>query len=71
MRCPNCKTLTGGPDWQARTTILHANKHGRTVRIFCEVCGQWTDVYVNRFGQQKVERVVKTANGEPMIEVER
>ena len=70
MQCPNCKTLSGGLNWEARTTILHANKFGRCVRIFCNACGQWTDVYVNRYGQQRIDRIVKTANGEPMIEVE-
>jgi RNase P subunit RPR2 len=71
MRCPNCRTLVGAPNWKARTTILHANKYGRTVRIFCEGCGQWTDVKVHADGKQVIQRIVKTANGEPMIEVER
>lgn len=70
MRCPNCKTLVGAPAWKARTTILHANKWGRVVRVFCGQCGQWSDIYVNRYGQQRVERIVKNPNGELMIEVE-
>lgn len=43
MECPNCKTPAGAPGWKARTTYLWANQHGYSVRLFCSVCGQWTD----------------------------
>jgi hypothetical protein len=51
MRCPNCQTITGLPDWKAREYILWANQHGRCVRIFCINCGQWTDVKQLRGGE--------------------
>lgn len=69
MRCPNCKVLVGAPAWKARTTILHANKWGRVVRVFCD-CGQWTDIKVQADGRQVIQRIVKNPNGELMIEVE-
>lgn len=71
MRCPKCKVLVGAPAWKARTTILHANKWGRVVRVFCGQCGQWTDIRVHADGRQVIQRIVKTPNGEPMIEVEK
>lgn len=42
-QCPNCKTITGLPDWKARYTYLWANQYGQCIRIFCKQCGQWTD----------------------------
>lgn len=42
--CPNCKTPVGAPEWKAHSTILWANQYGDKRRIFCDVCGQWTDV---------------------------
>lgn len=43
-QCPNCKTPVGSPDFKAHRTYLWANQHGDCIRIFCSVCGQWTDV---------------------------
>lgn len=42
--CPNCKTEIGAPHWKARSTTLWANQHGDCIRIFCDNCGQWSDV---------------------------
>lgn len=42
-RCRICGTLTGGPNWAARYTVLWANQHGRKIRVFCDHCGAWTD----------------------------
>lgn len=42
--CPNCNTPVGAPEWKARKTYLWANQWGDKIRIFCDVCGQWSDV---------------------------
>lgn len=44
MNCPNCKTPVGAPDWKARYTVLWSNGYGNKKRIFCDVCGQWSDI---------------------------
>lgn len=44
MRCPNCNMLAGAPEWKARTHIKWSNKHGNCKRLFCDVCGQWSDI---------------------------
>lgn len=43
MNCPNCQTPAGAPDWKAHETYLWANQYGYSKRLFCSVCGQWTD----------------------------
>jgi len=42
--CPNCNAPVGAPLWKAKSTFLWANKHGQKIRIFCHICGQWSDV---------------------------
>lgn len=44
MYCPTCETDVGAPNWKARKTTLWSNQYGQGVRIFCDVCGQWTDL---------------------------
>lgn len=58
--CPNCKTQVGAPEWKARSTILWANQYGDKRRIFCDVCGQWSDVKTVK-GETTVSRIVKQA----------
>lgn len=43
MNCPHCETPAGPPEWKARQTTLWANQYGYKVRLFCKVCGAWTD----------------------------
>lgn len=42
--CANCGEKSGAPLWRARHTRLWTNQHGFCVRLFCDVCGQWTDL---------------------------
>jgi len=49
MRCPNCQTITGAPGWKARYHVLWANGYGNGKRVFCDACGQWTDV-ITKYG---------------------
>lgn len=39
--CPACGAKVA--DYNAHMTILWRNQHGAAIRIFCNVCGQWTD----------------------------
>lgn len=50
--CPNCQTPTGAPKWEARETYLWANQYGYCKRVFCGVCGQWTDITVRNDWRQ-------------------
>jgi hypothetical protein len=44
IKCPNCNSPSGSPNGieLARHEILWANQYGYKIRIFCELCGQWT-----------------------------
>lgn len=56
FKCAICNTLPGAPAWEAKSHILWANQYGRKERIFCKVCGAWTDVrliYASENGEQK------------------
>lgn len=52
MNCPHCQTPAGPPEWKARKHILWANQHGRKTRLFCKVCGAWTD-FTLRYGSDR------------------
>lgn len=43
-QCPNCNTKTGAPDWKARQHTIWSNGSGHKVRVFCDECGQWSDI---------------------------
>lgn len=60
--CPNCGTQCGArDDWQAHYHILWANGYGQEVRVFCRLCGQWSDNrYLNKNGVI-TSRVVRPA----------
>jgi len=56
FRCVVCNTEPGAPEWKARRAVLWANQYGREERIFCDVCGAWSDVrliYESENGEQK------------------
>lgn len=56
--CPVCLTPTNAPEWKARTTYLWANQHGQEERVFCDVCGAWSDVMT--LGDKITTRVLTT-----------
>lgn len=43
MKCPICATPVGAPNWKARKTYLWSNGYGHKERLFCSVCGAWSD----------------------------
>jgi len=63
MKCPNCNTPVGMPEWKARSYLVWRNAYGYCQRVFCGVCGQWTDI-TYKYGTSvelttRTERVVK------------
>ncbi len=59
FRCACCLTVPGAPDWNAYSTVLWANGHGIEKRIFCRVCGAWTDVKLLYATDETLTAVVK------------
>lgn len=70
MRCNNCETPAGAPEWEARETYLWANGHGYAVRVFCNHCGYMTDYKIlynrlprDRFSVVRCEKMRVNENG--------
>ena len=42
--CGNCGQEAGNPFRAAYSTYIWSNQHGYEKRVFCMVCGCWTDI---------------------------
>lgn len=62
FKCAVCLTVPGAPDWKARATISWVNQFGIKKRIFCDVCGSWTDVRLIYATDETLTVVVKKGN---------
>jgi hypothetical protein len=48
--CPHCGAKRHDVRYQIQISYLWANAHGEEIRIFCHVCGWWSDVKGNKNG---------------------